>query len=50
MAIIVICKKCHGTGKVTKVFLKLLKVKVNCPRCNGKGKRNISSSKPNLPF
>ncbi len=45
MAIIVICKKCKGTGKVEKAFLKLLKLEAKCPICHGKGKRDISNLK-----
>lgn len=45
MAIIVICKKCKGTGNVEKTLLKFLNVKSKCSVCHGKGKRDISKSK-----
>lgn len=46
MAIIVICKKCHGTGKEEKVILKLFKIKRKCQFCHGKGKRDVSTTNP----
>lgn len=46
MAIVVICKKCHGTGKVDKFIMKIFRVKAKCSHCKGKGKRDISSTNP----
>ncbi len=43
MAIVVICKKCNGTGKVEKVKFKIFRSNVICAICNGKGKVDISS-------
>lgn len=46
MAILIICKKCKGTGKVKESRFILFKTKVECPICNGKGKVDISTINP----
>lgn len=43
MAIIVVCKKCKGTGKVEESRFILFNVKVKCPICCGKRKVDIST-------
>lgn len=45
MAIVYICKKCRGTGRVEKKLLFSMKV-ISCRDCNGLGKRKyIKKSK-----